>query len=366
MIKQGKPQITVLEYILCIHTLQIASGILIMPSSISTIAGTDGWISVILGWGLTSIVGVCIVFLMHVHKEMTFHEILTLYFGKFIGGALLICYAFYLAFVGFNTILRAIDIVKVWIFPSLPSYQIVILLLLPLFILAKHGVEAISKYNEVVFFLTICLPMALIFSLNNSFHPLNLLPVIKEGWKPIFIATKETITPYAGLEIAYFLYPFLNRKDRAIQGILIANTLTLTVFLYITLLCYVYLSPEGVKHLIWPVFHLLKGIQFGFLERFEIIYIAYYLFMFSTTVMPYIFFSTTSIQEVFKGLNHYSILIVLAICMTYCVGYFHFNLHALLEVYKFTDILNMLFFIGMPMLLFLYTLLRGVLKRRCR
>ncbi|WP_242319044.1 endospore germination permease [Bacillus cereus group sp. BfR-BA-01349] len=361
-----KAKITVLEYILCIHTLQIASGILIMPSSIAAIAGTDGWISVILGWGLTSVVGVFIVFLMNAHKEMTFHEILTLYFGRFLGRLLLICYSFYLAFVGFNTLLRAIDIVKVWIFPSVPSYQIVVLLLLPLFVLVRHGVEAISKYNEVVFFLTICLPVLLIFSLNNSFHPLNVLPVIKEGWKPIFIAMKETITPYAGLEIAYFLYPFLSRKDKAMQGILIANTLTLIVFLYVTLLCYVYLSPEGIKHLIWPVFHLLKGIQFDFLERFEIIYIAYYLFMFSTTIIPYLFFATTSMQEVFREWKQYNISLILSMCMTFCVGYFHFNLNMLLKIYEFTDFINIIFFVVIPTLLFIYTLAKGTMKGRWR
>ncbi|HDR7362068.1 TPA: GerAB/ArcD/ProY family transporter, partial [Bacillus toyonensis] len=47
--------ITLFEFIVFIHSLQLASGMLIMPSPLATTAGTDAWISIILGWITTSI-----------------------------------------------------------------------------------------------------------------------------------------------------------------------------------------------------------------------------------------------------------------------------------------------------------------------
>ncbi len=46
------------------------------------------------------------------------------------------------------------------------------------------------------------------------YAPLHLLPIFKEGLYPILKGTKETITPYAGLEIAYYIYPFLQKKTK--------------------------------------------------------------------------------------------------------------------------------------------------------
>lgn len=56
--------ITLFEFIIFIHSLQLASGMLIMPSPLATTAGTDGWISIILGWITTSIIGVFIILLL--------------------------------------------------------------------------------------------------------------------------------------------------------------------------------------------------------------------------------------------------------------------------------------------------------------
>lgn len=43
-------QITVLQYIFFIHGAQVGIGILTIPRDVAEIAGTDGWIGIILGW----------------------------------------------------------------------------------------------------------------------------------------------------------------------------------------------------------------------------------------------------------------------------------------------------------------------------
>ncbi|PEV01656.1 spore germination protein GerA, partial [Bacillus thuringiensis] len=249
-------KITLFEFIIFIHSLQLASGMLIMPSPLATNAGTDGWISIILGWIVTSIIGVFIILMLQKNPNKNFSQILKTYFGKWIGTILFLAYAFYLFFAGFNTLLKATDIVKVWIFPSTPAYQITILLLLPFIILALSGLRALTSYSMLVFFFTTWMPLFLLFSLKTNYNPLHLLPIFKEGLYPIVKATKETITPYAGLEIAYYIYPFLQKKQKAIKGLLIANTGTMFFYLYVTILSYIYFSPEGIKDVIWPVFHL--------------------------------------------------------------------------------------------------------------
>ncbi len=202
------------EYIIFIHSIQLASGILTMPGPLANAAGPDGWISIILGWLITSIIGVLIIMTLQKSTDKDFPQILTSYFGKWLGLAFIILYAFFLFFAGFNTVLKATDIVKVWVFPSTPVYQIAILLIIPFIIWASSGIRAITNYTMVVFFFSAWMPILLIFSLKNNYNPLHLLPILKDGIFPVVKGLKETITPFAGLEVAYFIYPIYNKKKK--------------------------------------------------------------------------------------------------------------------------------------------------------
>ena len=63
------------EYIVFIHSLQLASGMLIMPSPLANTAGTDGWISIILGWMITSMIGVLIILVLRKNSDKDFLQI---------------------------------------------------------------------------------------------------------------------------------------------------------------------------------------------------------------------------------------------------------------------------------------------------
>ncbi|MED1305294.1 spore gernimation protein XA [[Bacillus thuringiensis] serovar konkukian] len=364
MEKLNFQNLTLFEYIVFIHSLQLASGMLIMPSPLAATAGTDGWISIILGWIITSIIGVLIILMLQKNPNKTFTQILTTYFGKMLGTIFILLYAFYLFFAGFNTILKATDIVKVWIFPSTPAYQVVILLLLPFIVLAQSGIRALTSYSMLVFFFTTWMPIFLLFSLKSNYNPLHLLPILKDGIYPIVKAIKETITPFAGLEIAYFIYPFLQKKEKAMRGILIANTGTMLFYLYVTILSYIYFSPEGIKDVIWPVFHLLKGIRFSFIERLEVIYIAYYLIVFSTTIYPYLFFSLHSITSLFHKMARNWIHIGLMLLIFILFIFLNPNVDQSLFIYSLMDILNIIFFILLPIFFFAYSIFFTWLTRR--
>ncbi|OUB74541.1 GerAB/ArcD/ProY family transporter [Bacillus thuringiensis] len=356
--------LTLLEFIIFIHSLQLASGMLIMPSPLATTAGTDGWISIILGWIITSIIGVLIISMLQKNPNKNFKKILTTYFGKWLGTIFLFLYAFYFFFVAFTTILKATDIVKVWIFPSTPAYQIVILLLLPFIILAKSGIRALTSYSMLVFFFTAWMPILLLFALKSNYNPLHLLPILKDGISPIMRATKETITPYAGLEISYFIYPFLQKKEKALKGILIANTGTMLFYIYATILTYIYFSPEGIKDVIWPVFHLLKGIRFSFIERLEIIYIAYYLIVFSTTIYPYLFFSLHAMTTICSRISRNWMIVSSILLIIGVFTFFNPNLNQIVFIYSLMDIFNIIFFVLFPVFLFIYSILFTWLTRR--
>jgi len=107
---------------------------------------------------------------------------------------------------------------------------------------------------------------------------------------PILYTVKTTVIAFLGFEMAFLFYPYLQNKKAAAKGIVIANTLTLVVYLHITFICFIYFSPEEITQFLWPTLTLVKPIQFPFLERMEIVFVSFYIFLFSTSGIPYLFF----------------------------------------------------------------------------
>ncbi|MCU5697000.1 GerAB/ArcD/ProY family transporter, partial [Bacillus cereus] len=112
------------------------------------------------------------------------------------------------------------------------------------------------------------------------------------------------------------------------------------------------------------VFHLLKGIQFSFLERLEIIYIAYYLIVFSTTIYPYLFFSLQSIKNLTYKIN--SKLLPVSSVLLIIIFFIIFNpgVSELKSIYFCMDILNFIFFVLLPIFFYFYSILFTWFHRR--
>jgi spore germination protein (amino acid permease) len=294
-----KKEITLLQYILAINGTQVGTSILTLPAQLAKTAGTDGWISIIIGSVLTTIISLCIVHLMAKHPGDTMLELLTRYLGKWLGKAVMVIWMLYSLFAVTIILFVTLSILRIWVLPNTSNYLIGTLFMINTYIIIRGGVRIIGRYAEFVFFLTLGMPILLMFPLKDS-HWIYLLPILKEGWMPILYAVKTTTVAFLGFEMAFLFYPYLSNKKAAAKGIVIANVLTLIVYLHITLVCFVYFSPDEITQFLWPTLTLVKPIQFPFLERMEIIFVSFYIFLFSTSGIPYVFFAIDTLSQLFN------------------------------------------------------------------
>ncbi|MHA2896100.1 GerAB/ArcD/ProY family transporter [Bacillus cereus] len=315
MKKRVKRKISRLEYILTISGVQVGFGLLTLPREVAQGANTDGWISIIIGGGITTIVSLCIIKIMEKHSDFTLLNILTCYLGKWLGKiamGLWILYAI-LAFV--SLFLSLLYLINIWILPKTSMYMILFLLSIPVFMLVYRGVQSICRYAVFNVFFTFWMPLLLIIPLKDS-HLIYLLPLLKEGWLPIFKTVKFTIIAFLGFEFAFVLYPYLKDKRFAKKGIIIANLITILVYLQVTFVSFVYFSPDGITRFLWPTLSLITPVHFSFLERFEIVFLAFYTFIIFDSCIPYIFTATNGINQLLnKEVSRLSILIILLGCI---------------------------------------------------
>ncbi|MGZ4105887.1 MAG: GerAB/ArcD/ProY family transporter [Tumebacillaceae bacterium] len=303
MKKYALNEITLMQYILTIHGAQVGVGVLTLPRELATAAGTDGWISLLIGWAVSVLASVILIQVMKKHPDDTVYDLLPRYFGKWIGKGASLVVASYYAFAFFNALMGSIALIKVELLPHTPNYLVVLLFLLAIYTIGRSHIRIIARKAEITFWMFIWLFIIFMYPMKDGIW-LHLLPVLREGWLPVLTAVKTTGLSFLGFEVAFVLYPFLNRKEAAVKGIVISNTLTLLVYLIVVFTCFLVFSPDDITSFTWPTLKVIKLIEFRFLERFEILFLVFYLFMLSTVMLPYIYCAVLGTSQLLGKQDH--------------------------------------------------------------
>lgn len=319
MKKYAYNEITLLQYIFLIHGAQVGVGQLSLPRLLAESGGTDGWIALILGYILTVMISLIVIQVMKRYPQGTILDLLAKYFGKTAGKAATIIVALYFALLVGTNFLAAGLMIQEWILKQTPLYILLFLFVIPTYLIARNGFRILGRYAEFVFFGSLPVFLFLLIPLHEG-HWLHLFPLLKEGWKPVLLSVQSTVYSFVGFDLAFFLYPFLQKKQSAAAGIIVANTLSLLIFLFITLACFVYFSPDEITQYNQPTLNLLKVIEFRFIERLEIVFLSAYLFVISTTWIPYMCCFGLSVGWLLGKQDHrnyIAILLVLIVVAAY-------------------------------------------------
>nr|WP_261807609.1 endospore germination permease [Paenibacillus sp. N3.4] len=266
--------------------------------------------SIIVGWILTILLSFVIIRIMEKNPECTLFELLPKYFGKWIGKGLVVLWILLAAYVATTVMFSTIHIIKIWIVQDIRNYILMILFTIPIYMITKQGIRVIGIFAELVFIVTLWMPFLLLFALKDT-QWLYLLPLGKEGLLPILSTVKSTIFSFLGFELTFIFYPFLKDKKSAFKGIVIANSLTMMIYLTTTIVCFIKFSPTEITDYVYPVLNLLKLIRLPFLERLEIIYLSFYLFIIFMTIIPYLYAVVLGTSQLLGKQDHRNSLRIL-------------------------------------------------------
>ncbi|MDF2714543.1 MAG: spore gernimation protein [Paenibacillus sp.] len=298
MIRQVNYQINSKQFILLIHGIQVGVGQLSLPRELAEAGGTSSWMALFIGWAASVVASLCIVQVMKRTPDGTLIDLLAKYFGQWAGKVGAVCLILYFTLCLTAITMSAGIMISGWLLPRTQLYVLIALFAVPTYMIVKNGVRVLGRYAELVFLMFLPMALFLLVPLRES-HLLHLFPLFKDGFQPILSAVGTTVFSFTGYEVAFIVYPFLRKKEFASIGIVIANTLSLLVFLLITLVCFLYFSPDEITQYSQPTLSLLKVIEFRFMERFDILFLSFYLFMISTTWMPQLFCVVYSASRLF-------------------------------------------------------------------
>ncbi|WP_435164780.1 GerAB/ArcD/ProY family transporter [Paenibacillus glycanilyticus] len=303
-----KHSLSFLQFVFIIAGIQISIAVLSTPREVSRSAGTDGWITIIIGWLITIIPSLLVFKTMQRSSEGTILDLLRRRLGRWIAVLFALIMAVYLGSLAYIGLLRTLLIIRVWLLQNTSPFVVLLLLFIPTYIVAREGPKLLGRFAEVIFYFLFWLPLIYLLPMKQG-RWLNLIPIVKEGWGPILSAVPGVLFAYLGFIVAYFLYPHLTNKKYAGAGILLANTITMATNLLITLVCFIYFSPNEMVEINQPVITVLKTIQFKFVERIEVIFISLYIGIYSLIWIPCLYFTAYCLKWARNGAGERSYLI---------------------------------------------------------
>lgn len=312
MKKYAFNEISLLQYICMTIGIQISVGVLSLPKKLAEKATTDGWMSIILVWAFTLVTSWIVVQIMNKYPDDTLPDLLSRYLGKWMGKAIALFVALYFLYYAYVGIISTILYTKQWLLPGTPGKIIMILFLIPTYVIASKGLRVIGRYAEVVFLLTGWMFVIYMESFGDAYW-LHLRPLLKEGWYPVVTAMPDASLSFIGFASLFILHPFLQNKQQAFIGIAVSSTIAMLIYLFLTIICFIYFSPDQIMQYNDPVITILKVIRFRFIERIEILFISSYLFIFSLSWIPAVYFSVFCTSWVFGKKDHRGHLRILLI-----------------------------------------------------
>ncbi|MCU4863919.1 spore germination protein [Bacillus cereus] len=297
------------QFIFIVHGAQVGTGILFLPRTLAEKNGTDGWLVLPFCFVFSTLAGIAWVqvvkrYQIYFTKESNCKMIE--YSKKF----LVIVYICYFSFYAWVILLNGMLYIKGNLLPKTPDYLLILLFLIPTYLVVTENVYVLGRYCEIVFYLTIWIVLLFLIPLKEG-NLLNMLPIFKNGISGILNAFPQVIFPFTGFEMVVCMYPYLKRKQAATKGIIIANSITLIFYTFMTISCYIFFSPDEITSYNQPVLSILKIIEVSFLERFDLIIITLYLFVVFTAWTPYIYASLLCINNLTKKKRIYTLIFFL-------------------------------------------------------
>lgn len=241
-------------------------------------AGRDAWISVLLAYGIGTLMGLVIIKLGLRFPNKTIIQYLPKIFGSFLGKLVGLIYI--LSFLLFTAIVyREEAEVMAFFLEETPPIAIIILDSLLIVYLMKKGFKVFARTLELIVPVVIFLIILLLLLISFNLEWKNLTPILEEGFLPVLkgIPLQLGFAMEGSLFMGLWL-PCLIKKNKGIKNVLIGIPL---IGILLTILVVVTIAFTGteltVKQTI-PIFYMSRYIFIAnFLTGFETIFIILWL-----------------------------------------------------------------------------------------
>lgn len=247
-------------------------------------ARQDAWISIILG-GIASLI-----IFVYLHgsifklnqEDNSYYDTIQKVFGKPIGKAVILLYAFYFIFITFFVLRDIVEITELYILNRTPRYVITIVEICVIIYGLHRGIETLFRTAELYLFIVIfCyLLVILLLPLSGVVNFDHLFPVLEKGIGPVLQSTPVLFLsiPFGELIVFLAFFPLVKDKRFGVKAGAFGLLTVILIMLLITIFLITTLGPYLAYNNTFPVVIMIRLIDVGdFIQRFDALMILIFL-----------------------------------------------------------------------------------------
>ncbi|MED4582830.1 GerAB/ArcD/ProY family transporter [Brevibacillus choshinensis] len=278
---------------------QIGVGFMGFQSYVYTGSGHDAWVSVLIACAASMVAVWFMVRTLLLFESKDLYDIQELVYGKWIGKLMNTIYMAYLFLTGFTILRTYIEVVQAVMFPGLKAWFLATLLSLLIIYGVKSGIRVIVGYSYLSIVCSIWFGGLYYYPLQYA-HWEHLLPIMEASLPDLLSGAQKMSFTIIGFEIIFFVFPFLKDKEHVQKYSQLALLFTTFIYVSLMIVSIVYYSGPQLLRTVWATLNLYKIVELPFLERFEYIAVAYWMFIITPNCFLYIWASTRGISKIFR------------------------------------------------------------------
>ncbi|WP_257346910.1 spore germination protein [Pseudalkalibacillus decolorationis] len=281
-----------------INSMQVGVGILGFERYIARDAGYDGWISILIAGGILHIL-LWMIFqiledskgdLVSIHRDV---------FGKYAGHFLSIIFSLYLLLLSVTVLRTFIEVIQVWIFPRLNVWIFTFIFLSIIYYFVAGGFRVVVAICLISTVLGLPILLLKYFPIQLA-NVENLFPVVDHSLSDILKSVKTATLSFLGIELLLIYYPFLKYPQSSRKWAHFGVFFTVLIYLGSALVSFVYYNEDQLQHMIWATITLWKIVEFPFIERFEYVGIAMWVYIIIPNICLALWAATRVLKRIFK------------------------------------------------------------------
>lgn len=253
--------------------IQTGLGILGAPRFIFEHSRQDAWISILIAFVYMFIVLWTMFLILKQYENADIFGIQVDIFGNWFGKLLGTIYIIFFMAELLSLLLGYIEVIQVYLYPTMPSFVMALILLILVFYSVIGGIRVVVG---VVFLFTLLSPwvFVLLYDPITRMEIAHFQPMFEASIMDLLKGARTTTYTFLGIEILFIIYPFIENKQDAKLPAFLGVSVSAFLVLLTTVISIGYYSPYDFDLMHWPVLTLFKSVSFTFLERFDYFIIA--------------------------------------------------------------------------------------------
>lgn len=307
----NKPTISAAQVGLLIAANRIATMVVYLPVVSQTSAGAkDAWIAA----ALTGIGGFFIVwlnvYLARRHPNRTLVGICRDVLGTWGGAFVALIFLWFYLHISIILIRDFAEVLNNALMPETPIPIFIIFVTFAAVFCVYRGLEGIVRANAITLPVSVFSLLLIIALVSKEIHLDALLPVLEDGFGPVW---KRTVVPIAWtgeVFLVSMLFPYVRDQNKVMRYALLANMASMILLILLSVAVVGVFGADEAPNMSLAVFSLTRMISIArFLERIEAVMVAAWISLLLTKITIFLYAGVTGTGE-WLGLKTYRILIV--------------------------------------------------------